>query len=280
SFNVALGRCESCAGEGFETVEMQFLADVRLSCPSCHGKRFKPEVLRIQRQRVQIADVLEMTIDEAIAHFVESAPIRRNLAPLADLGLGYLRLGQPLSTLSGGEAQRLKLARSLAERRRGSLWILDEPSAGLHPSEIELLLETCRQIVEAGGSVLMVEHDLELIAQADWVIDMGPGAGRGGGRVVAEGPPSAILAAHGCTGQALRERTGRAPRPAAAPRSEPQRPELVVRGAREHNLKNLDVALPHQALTVVTGPSGSGKSSLAFDVIFAEGQRRFLETLT
>ncbi|HEU4577865.1 MAG TPA: excinuclease ABC subunit UvrA [Polyangiaceae bacterium] len=280
SFNVALGRCDSCAGEGFETVEMQFLADVRLSCPACRGRRFKPEVLRIQRQGVQIADVLEMTIDEAIAHFVECAPIRRNLSPLSELGLGYVRLGQPLSTLSGGEAQRLKLARSLSERRKGSLWILDEPSAGLHPSEIDLLWSACEQLVDGGGSVLMVEHDLELIARADWVIDMGPQAGRGGGRVVAAGPPSAILEAASATGQALRERTGRAERPTAPPRSAPQQPELVVRGAREHNLKDLDVALPHQALTVVTGPSGSGKSSLAFDVIFAEGQRRFLETLT
>jgi excinuclease ABC subunit A len=280
SFNVALGRCEACSGEGFETVEMQFLADVRLSCPACQGRRFKPEVLRIQRRGKHIADVLEMTIDEAIEHFVESAPIRRNLAPLSELGLGYLRLGQPLSTLSGGEAQRLKLARSLSERRRGSVWILDEPSAGLHPSEIDLLLSACRQIVEAGGSVLMVEHDLELIAQADWVIDMGPEAGHGGGRIVAQGPPSAILAAASSTGRALRERTGRTPRPEAEPRSQPQRPELVVRGAREHNLKDLDVVVPHQSLTVVTGPSGSGKSSLAFDVIFAEGQRRFLETLT
>jgi len=280
SFNVALGRCEACSGEGFETVEMQFLADVRLSCPSCQGKRFKPEVLRIQRKGAHIADVLEMTIDEAIQHFAESAPIRRQLSPLAALGLGYLRLGQPLSTLSGGEAQRLKLARSLAERRRGSVWILDEPSAGLHSSEIDLLLLACHQIVDGGGSVLMVEHDLELIAQADWVIDMGPHAGRAGGRIVAQGPPSAILESPGLTGQALRVRTGKSPPPAPRPRAEPERPELVVRGAREHNLKDIDAHVPHQALTVVTGPSGSGKSSLAFDVIFAEGQRRFLETLT
>ncbi|MEY2931688.1 MAG: hypothetical protein RL033_2437 [Pseudomonadota bacterium] len=280
SFNVALGRCEICAGEGFETVEMQFLADVRLSCPACQGKRFKPEVLRIQRNGLHIADVLNMTIAEAIEHFVESAPIRRSLLPLVALGLGYLRLGQPLTTLSGGEAQRLKLARSLGERRRGSVWILDEPSAGLHPSEIDLLLAACRQIVDAGGSVLMVEHDLELIAQSDWVIDMGPQAGRAGGRVVAQGTPEQLLASEGATARALRARTGREPAAPLAARPAARPPELAVRGAREHNLKDLNVTLPHQALTVVTGPSGSGKSSLAFDVIFAEGQRRFLETLT
>ncbi len=278
SFNVALGRCEACSGEGFETVEMQFLADVRLSCPSCQGKRFKPEILSIQRQGVNIAQVLGMTIDEAIQHFGSSAQIGRCLRPLNVLGLGYLRLGQPLSTLSGGEAQRLKLARSLSERMRGSLWILDEPSAGLHANEIELLLGACRHIVSAGGSVLMVEHDLKLIAQADWVIDMGPRAGFGGGRVVAEGPPSVIARSDTLTGQALRARAE--PPPEAPPRGALSPSELVVRGAREHNLKQVDVALPHQALTVVTGPSGSGKSSLAFDVIFAEGQRRFLETLT
>ncbi len=280
SFNVALGRCEACAGEGFETVEMQFLADVRLSCPACQGRRFKPEVLRIQRRGLRIADVLEMTIAEAVEHFVESAPIRRCLSPVLQLGLGYLRLGQPLTTLSGGEAQRLKLARSLGERKRGSVWILDEPSAGLHPSEIDLLLAACRQLVDAGGSVLMVEHDLELIAQSDWVIDMGPQAGRAGGQVVAQGTPEQLLAQDSATARALRARTGREPAPPLAVRSEPRPPELSVRGAREHNLKDLSVTLPHQALTVVTGPSGSGKSSLAFDVIFAEGQRRFLETLT
>ena len=278
SFNVALGRCEACAGEGFETVEMQFLADVRLSCPSCQGKRFKPEILSIQRQGVNIAQVLDMTIEQALSHFGQSAQIGRCLRPLELLGLGYLRLGQPLSTLSGGEAQRLKLARSLTERIRGSLWILDEPSAGLHANEIELLLAACRHIVSAGGSVLMVEHDLELIAQADWVIDMGPQAGSGGGRVVAEGPPSVIARADTLTGQALRARAEAAPDVRARGPVCPS--ELEVRGAREHNLKQVDVALPHQALTVVTGPSGSGKSSLCFDVIFAEGQRRFLETLT
>ncbi|HWO13097.1 MAG TPA: excinuclease ABC subunit A, partial [Polyangiaceae bacterium] len=278
SFNVALGRCEACAGEGFTTVEMQFLADVHLSCPSCQGKRFKPEILRIQHQGKSIAQVLDLTIDEAIAFFSSSAQLGRCLRPLNELGLGYVRLGQPLSTLSGGEAQRLKLARSLVERKRGTLWVLDEPSAGLHVSEIELLLRACRHIVDAGGSVLMVEHDLELIASADWVIDIGPKAGSGGGRVVAEGPPSTLLASDTLTGRALRARAEPGAKP--APAHEALRAELSVRGAREHNLKQVDVTVPHQALTVVTGPSGSGKSSLAFDVIFAEGQRRFLETLT
>ena len=279
SFNVAVGRCEACAGEGFETVEMQFLADVRLSCPSCRGRRFKPEVLRIRRKGASIADVLEMTIHETLEYFEHSAPIGRCLRPLEQLGLGYVRLGQPLSTLSGGEAQRLKLARSLSESARGSLWILDEPSAGLHPNEIDLLLAAVRRLIDAGGSVIMVEHDLDLIAQSDWVIDMGPGAGSRGGRVVAEGTPSDIVRAGGLTAEALSARLDNSAQRPHAVRA-PARAALEVRGAREHNLKQVDVVVPHRTLSVMTGPSGSGKSSLAFDVIFAEGQRRFLETLT
>ncbi len=301
SFNVAVGRCEACAGEGFETVEMQFLADVRLQCPSCQGQRFKPEVLGVRRAGRSIADVLSMTIEEATVHFATCQPVVKNLAPLLALGLGYLRLGQPLSTLSGGEAQRLKLARSLGQRKRGSLWILDEPSAGLHADEIDLLLRACRHLVDGGASVLVVEHDLHVLSHVDWLIELGPGGGSQGGTVVAAGTPEEIAGTSTKTGRALRaavaldpaarRRAGAAKdgRDKGERRARPSRTTgeehgarhaLQVRGAREHNLKQVDVDVPHQAMTVVTGPSGSGKSSLAFDVIFAEGQRRFLETLT
>jgi excinuclease ABC subunit A len=289
SFNVAGGRCDACSGEGFETVEMQFLADVRLSCPVCRGLRFKPEVLAIERGGVSIADALEMTVARALQTFKTEAPIQRALGPLALLGLGYLRLGQPLTTLSGGEAQRLKLARALSEELRGTLLILDEPSAGLHADEVKQVLQALTAIVAGGGSVLVVEHDLDMIGSADYVIDLGPGAGSRGGLLLAAGPPRELSNPESKTVLGLREYFA----PSKPPKKKPvkavkgrEKPSaaaghfLSVVRAREHNLKDVSVEIPHGKLTVVTGPSGSGKSSLAFDVVFAEGQRRFLETLT
>lgn len=289
SFNVDGGRCESCSGEGFETVEMQFLADVRLVCPACRGRRFKDNVLAVSRAGVSVADVLEMTVAQALKHFAADVGIQRALGPVDRLGLGYLRLGQPLSTLSGGEAQRLKLARALSEKHQGALFVLDEPSAGLHADEVAHVLAALNLIVDAGGSVIVVEHDLDLVASADFMLDMGPGAGAQGGLLVAQGAPRDVAAkGDSRTAQALAEHFAvRSKKPSAAvkpkrvskPAQEYER-ALVVSRAREHNLHDVSVKIPHGALTVVTGPSGSGKSSLTFDVVFAEGQRRFLETLT
>lgn len=294
SFNVEGGRCDACSGEGFETVEMQFLADVRLLCPVCQGLRFKPEVLAVERQGVSIADVLEMTVERALATFQSEAAIQRALGPLALLGLGYLRIGQPLTTLSGGEAQRLKLARALSEELRGTLLILDEPSAGLHADEVEKVLGALTAIVTAGGSVLVVEHDLDVVGSADYVLDLGPGAGARGGLLLAKGPPRGLSNPDSKTATALQTYFAEAatPKKGTAKKSGERR-EKAARGegrasghflsvvrAREHNLKDASIEIPHGKLSVVTGPSGSGKSSLAFDVVFAEGQRRFLETLT
>jgi excinuclease ABC subunit A len=209
SFNVEDGRCPSCTGEGYETVEMQFLADVRLLCPVCKGKRFQERVLAVRHRGVSIAELLEYTVDDALVHFAAEAAILRALGPLQKLGLGYLRLGQPLSTLSGGEAQRLKLARALAENHHGSLLVLDEPSAGLHADEVERVVEALDAIVTMGGSVIVVEHDLDLVNAADWVIDLGPGAGSLGGQIVATGTPANVAATETRTGVALREHRAR-----------------------------------------------------------------------
>ena len=289
SFNVAAGRCEECAGEGYETVEMQFLADVQLLCAACHGKRFKPEVLAITHRGRSIADVLAMSVAESLAAFDPDDDrdyvLRRALTPIVKVGLGYLPLGQPLSTLSGGEAQRLKLARALSEEAKGTLFVVDEPSAGLHALDADHVVAALEALIEEGASVVVVEHDLDVIRACDWVVDLGPGGGPHGGRVVATGTPEEVAKSDTRTGAALRG-TERSEDQEEKKRL-PDLPDLsvnpssiVVSHAREHNLKEVSCAIPHGKVCVVTGPSGSGKSSLAFDVVFAEGQRRFMETLT
>jgi excinuclease ABC subunit A len=298
SFNVPGGRCDECAGEGYETVEMQFLADVQLLCAACHGKRFKPEVLAVAHRGRSIADVLAMTVEEALSVFDppddRDYVVRRTLDPIIKVGLGYLPLGQPLSTLSGGEAQRLKLARALTEETPGTLFVVDEPSAGLHACDTAHVIGALHALADEGASVIVVEHDLDVIRASDWVIDLGPGGGPYGGRIVAEGTPEDVARADTRTGAALRGKTlscriseGREVGDSGLPpyaSSAPPRPTIpdaiIVSHAREHNLKDVSCRIPHGQICVVTGPSGSGKSSLAFDVVFAEGQRRFMETLT
>ncbi len=280
------GRCEACSGEGYETIEMQFLADVALLCPVCHGKRFRPEVLAVTHRGKSVSDVLGLTVDEALALFdpeTDHDPgIYRALEPVKRVGLGYLPLGQPLSMLSGGEAQRLKLARALSENPKGTLFVIDEPSAGLHAEDTTHVIQALRALTVQGASVLVVEHDLDVIRAADWVIDLGPGAGPEGGRVVAAGPPRSVAAGDSKTAIALRGATIEtgARGPAKSLPATLGHDAIRVEHAREHNLKQVSCAIPHGSLTVLTGPSGSGKSSLAFDVVFAEGQRRFMETLT
>jgi excinuclease ABC subunit A len=305
SFNSGTGRCPACGGNGFEHVEMQFLSDVYLRCPDCDGRRYRAEVLEVTCGNRSIADALDMTVSEALAFFGDHHEVLRSLKPLADVGLEYLRLGQPVPTLSGGEAQRLKLAGHLAEaadrsfgagsaqRERGSLFLFDEPTTGLHFDDVAKLLGAFRKLLAAGHSLIVIEHNLDVITAADWIIDLGPEGGDAGGEIVCAGTPADISRhATSHTGKALREYAAAldAPFPDAVTEPHPNasdlsrsssvfRPSIRIHNAREHNLKSIDVEIPHGQFTVITGVSGSGKSTLAFDIVFAEGQRRYLESL-
>ncbi len=193
SFNVAKGRCPNCEGEGFVSVELLFMPSVYAPCPTCHGARYNPETLAIKWQGLTIAQVLGLTVEQAVEVFVEQPGVLRSLQVLRDIGLGYLRLGQPATELSGGEAQRIKLATELQRNARGAtLYVLDEPTTGLHPRDVDRLLSQLNHLVDAGHTVVVVEHEMRVVAQSDWVIDIGPGAGDSGGKVVASGTPQKV----------------------------------------------------------------------------------------
>jgi excinuclease ABC subunit A len=289
SFNVAEGRCETCKGEGFEKVEMQFLSDVFITCPSCGGKRFKKEVLEVPYNGKNIAEILSITVDQAISFFEDQPKVKAALAPLRDVGLGYMRLTQPINTLSGGEAQRLKLSRYLkVGNGRAQFFIFDEPTTGLHFEDIEKLLVALHRVVKQGNTVLVIEHNMDIVKSADWVIDLGPEGGDRGGQVVVTGPPEKVAAHRAShTGKFLKNylsgRRGRKDAIASSGISSGTLSAIAsaisIRGAKEHNLKNLSLSIPRQKLVVITGVSGSGKSTLAYDILFAEGQRRYLESL-
>ncbi|MBD3825833.1 excinuclease ABC subunit UvrA [Stenotrophomonas sp.] len=206
SFNVAQGRCDTCEGEGFVHVELLFMPSVYAPCPTCHGQRYNARTLEVQWNGRNIAQVLAMTVAEALAFFADEPAVQRPLQLLRDIGLGYLRLGQPATELSGGEAQRIKLATELQRSQRGStLYVLDEPTTGLHPADVDKLMAQLHGLVDAGNTVVVVEHDLRVVAGADWVIDIGPGAGEAGGTIVAEGTPAQVSRArHGATARYLR----------------------------------------------------------------------------
>jgi excinuclease ABC subunit A len=193
SFNVPGGRCETCQGDGMVEVEMYFLADLLLPCETCDGARYKPEILEVRYRGKNIREALDLTVEEARQHFRGSTQLEDKLSVLSDVGLGYLTLGQPAPTLSGGEAQRLKIARELAVTAHWpTLYLLDEPTVGLHMSDVQRLLDILERLIERGHTVVCVEHNLDVIRNADWVVDLGPGGGDAGGRLVAEGTPEDV----------------------------------------------------------------------------------------
>ncbi|MFO0498080.1 MAG: excinuclease ABC subunit A, partial [Betaproteobacteria bacterium] len=256
----------------------------------CDGTRYRPEVLEVKVDGRSIADVLELTVAEAVKVFAADREALARLKPLADVGLEYLRLGQPVPTLSGGEAQRLKLAGHLAEAALGqsqrTLFLFDEPTTGLHFEDIAKLLRAFRRLLDAGHSLLVIEHNLDVIGAADWIVDLGPEGGDAGGQVVCEGTPAEVMAhpsSH--TGRALRDYQAALGKPLAATEHRPayrrvEAPRAIrISHAREHNLRDVSLDIPRDGFTVITGVSGSGKSTLAFDIVFGEGQRRYLESL-
>ncbi len=338
SFNSGSGRCERCCGTGFEKIEMQFLSDLFVRCAECEGRRFQPHVLKVKLAGKSIHDVLELTVSEAIQFFAligESEKLGDRLDVLDEVGLGYIRLGQPLNTLSGGESQRLKLVAHLGghavaengESSRGKLFIFDEPTTGLHFDDVALLVKVFQRLVEAGNTIVVIEHNLEVIKCADWVLDLGPEAGDDGGCLVAAGTPEGVAqvaASH--TGRFLRgvletadERRRFTVIPSGVegsrgdtfklPPRDPSTPlryaqddndgglaiaaetaprfhvnghgsAIRIHGAREHNLKNISLDIPRDKMVIITGLSGSGKSTVAFDILFSEGQRRFLDSMS
>ncbi len=318
SFNSGTGRCPTCTGSGFEHVEMQFLSDVYLRCPDCDGTRYRNETLEVTidgatqgkgeqnstlPENLQpapniarnIADILDMTVSQALIFFAGEHDLCNTLKPLAEVGLEYVKLGQPVPTLSGGEAQRLKLAGHLVEARKaiiknGSLFIFDEPTTGLHFDDIAKLLKAFRRLVQVGHTLLVIEHNLDVVRAADWLIDLGPEAGYAGGEVVAMGTVAQLMnhpSSH--TSKALREYeialssqgalTVQESRAGYIAKTKNFNKEIVIKNAKEHNLKGIDVTIPRKGFTVITGASGSGKSTIAFDILFGEGQRRYLESL-
>ena len=339
SFNSAVGQCERCRGAGFEKIEMQFLSDIFIRCAECHGRRYRAHILEIKLRagdkQWSVADMLEATVDDALEflfNFINLPAGRRAIARLKllqDVGLGYLRLGQPINTLSGGESQRLKLVSHLAEAEsvrttrlgKAGIWegvenprhstsmtptsvgvatnhrpapsataphtlfLFDEPTTGLHFDDVRVLLQVFQRLVDGGHSVVVIEHNLDVVRSADWVIDLGPEAGERGGQLVVAGTPEEVAECEQShTGRFLalsKTQRGKAEDKRAGSILEvpPSSNSIALHGAREHNLKNLSLEIPRGKFVVVTGVSGSGKSTLAFDLIFAEGQRRFLDSM-
>ena len=316
SFNVADGRCEACEGHGATKLNMDFLADIWIPCNVCEGRRFNHETLEVKFRDHSIADVLDLDIGEALKLFESFSKIHRMLQTLCDVGLDYMQLGQASPTLSGGEAQRVKLARELGKRSTGrTLYLLDEPTTGLHFADVKKLIEVLQGFVEAGNTVIVIEHNLDVIKTSDWIIDIGPEGGAGGGRIVIEGTPEEVAACdESYTGVALRtvlpgfkrkggakkgSRVGQASLASAGPPNVqvgdggPARPSsrlshptfsatssIRIVGAAQHNLQGIDLEVPREQMSVFCGPSGSGKTSLAMDTLYAEGQRRYVESLS
>jgi len=305
SFNTAGGRCEGCKGGGFHQIGMHFLGNVEVICSTCLGQRFDEETLEVKHLGKNIAEVLDLTISEAITFFDDQPVILRYLNVLEALGLGYLHLGQRSSTLSGGEAQRVKLATELSRPAAShTLYLLDEPTTGLHQADVARLLEALEELVKQQHTVIVIEHHQALILSAEHVIDLGPGSGKNGGTVVATGTPQTIMETSGSlTGRALvagSEQWAVGSEQWAVGINKPLNPlkgtcslpfrgglgrgsqasHITFTGVTTNNLKGVDFSIPYNKITVITGISGSGKSSLAFDTLYAEGRNRFLESFS
>ena len=294
TFNRPEGACPECQGLGAQEVTMRYLPPTWVPCETCGGERFNDEVLSMKMEfngkRYSIAEFLNLGVDEAYAllaadrRMVSARYVSglRILEAMRDIGLGYLPLGQPSTTLSGGEAQRIKLARYLGKKSLSNhLLVLDEPSSGLHPQDLAGLLTVLARLAVSGATVVVVEHNTDMIRAADWVIDLGPGSGPAGGELVYTGPLAGLLSAsNSLTGKALREEENVRPKEAVELRVSPLNEVIAIRDARANNLRNVSVDIPKRALTVVTGVSGSGKSSLVRDVLESEARRGYLETLS
>lgn len=285
SFVVKGGRCETCGGAGVQQIGMHFLGNVEVVCEKCEGKRFTDETLEIKYRGLNISDILNLTVDEADRFFEGQKKITAITRILSELGLGYLKLGQPSTTLSGGEAQRVKLAAELSRSANGqTLYILEEPSNGLHMADIEILLKTLKQLVSKGHTLVCIENDPAFILQSDWMVDLGPGNGPEGGRIVAEGFVNGIIDnQESATSSELRKFISK--NSSIFEKTEKTCSNgiignpIVLRGAATNNLKNIDISFPVDKITSVTGVSGSGKSSLVYGTLYAESQRVFLEGL-
>ncbi|MBT3423437.1 MAG: ATP-binding cassette domain-containing protein [Bacteroidetes bacterium] len=279
SFNVKGGRCEECEGAGYQQIGMHFLGNVDVICQHCNGKRFNAETLAVKYHSQSINDVLEMTIDEACLFFEDQKAILKILQTMQELGLGYIGLGQSSTTLSGGEAQRIKLASELWKSSKGqTLYILDEPTTGLHHKDVKALIRSLQSLVNNGHTVITIEHHAEMLKAANYLVELGPGSGTQGGELVFSGSPEQLINENKTlTAKALQlshQSISRKERKAF------EADFIKLKNVSTHNLKNIDVDIPLGKMTVITGVSGSGKSSLAFDTLYAEGQRRFLESVS
>jgi len=283
SFVVKGGRCESCGGAGVQQIGMHFLGNVEVICEVCEGKRFTDETLEIKYRGLNIFNILELTVDEAYLFFDGQKKITAITEILSELGLGYLKLGQPSTTLSGGEAQRVKLATELSRQANGqTLYILDEPTTGLHMADVEILLKALRKLIDKGNTLICIEHDPAFILYSDWMVDLGPGSAGDGGQIVAEGFVKELIDhTKSVTASELRKYLFRdvwVKKTSHCPcKPETIQEPIAFKGIETNNLRNIDVSFPVDAITSVTGISGSGKSSLVYGTLYAESQRRFLE---
>ncbi len=283
SFNVIEGSCPHCSGMGMTRIDMDFLEDEWVTCAQCKGKRFDEKTLSVLFRGKNIHEILEMTVVDAKEFFSAIPAIAKKLDVLIAVGLDYIKIGQPSPTLSGGEAQRIKLAKELARPSNDkTLYILDEPTTGLHFHDLRKLIDVLQALVNKGSSLLVIEHNMDLVKCADWILDLGPEGGAGGGEIIACGTPEKIAKLKTPTGTALHQtlfpKTDEKKKPAKTRTA--SIPTLRIEGASQNNLKNINIELPREKIILCTGPSGSGKSSFAFETLYAEGQRRYIESLS